>query len=273
MSNNCSMNNKKNEKSRNNIRYTEKDASLFGKGFKRQVDNLKKNITVKDRNGKEKTKITYNDAYTVIADAIGYAEASNMSDWKNGKEIPSISVVLKLCDFFKCTPNELLKNMKPNNTYKDIPEKLTRKLDYEMKISKSKKYQICLMPQNKKMIKQEENMSDIKSINFYADLITSEYTDKAIGILNQISSEFRKLSKKEIEHCKLAIKSNNLKIIEEYRDDYTIQLETLFDSIKNSKVKNALIELKGQLDMYVDINKSAYILRLFNSIIENCVEK
>lgn len=239
---------------------------IFGNNFSNFVELYKKKIAVEKH--KDITNVKDNDVYDDMFLVVGQKEYSTTNRWKNGEVLPSCDNLIRISKFFGCTVDELITD---SNPYAELEmylqengfsSELINKLIEILKIKRMT--QIHLFGNTKEI--PVINVSD-----FYTELVTCNDVSQIIKIFNEMLSAFDDLTDTELEQCKKAIKENKDKYISKYKDNYTLQLETLEVNLP-TKVRDSIVRYKDELDTFIKLNTSAYIMRLFNQI-SNTSEK
>lgn len=239
---------------------------IFGNNFFNFVELYKKGLVLELH--KDIDKITDTDVYNKMFKYVGQVDASTLNRWKNKKAVPSAEQLVKISKFFGCTVDELITNSNPYAELEKYLEdngfsgKLITKLIEILKIKRMTQAHLFGEPKETPVI---------NVVDFYTELITGDDVNEVIKIFNSILSAFDDLTENELEQCEKVIKENKDKYISKYKDNYTLQLETLEVNLP-SEVRDSIVRYKDELDTFIKLNTSAYIMRLFNQI-SNTSEK
>ena len=95
------------------------------------------------------------------------------------------------------------------------------------------------------------------------DIICLENIEQLNLVLNHIVAEFSSLTDGEIRTCNKALEEHKDKYKNKYKDDYTLRLEALVESLPNH-IRQNIVRYINELEVLTTIDKSSYILRLFN---------
>ena len=232
---------------------------IFCNNFSNFVELYKKKIALE----KGIANVSDNDVYDDMFLVVGQKEYSTANRWKNGDVLPSYDNLIRISKFLGCTVDELITN---SNPYAELEKylqengfssKLINKLIEILKIKR--------MTQNH-LFGNSKETPVINVADFYTELVTGDDVSQIIKIFNGILSEFDDLTEDELEQCQKVIKENKDKYISKYKDNYTIQLETLVVNLP-SEIRNNIVKYKDELDTLIKLNTSAYIIRLFNQIL------
>lgn len=232
----------------------------FGENFTKQLDIYKKNLYLNStEEEKSFDKISDNDIYEKIATAIDYKDITCMNKWKNGSIIPNTEVIVKLAIFFDCSIDELLTGKSPYNddSIKDEKQFFSKKSLGKLSIWKQERKRL------KPLFGEYKEPANITMRELLNDIICLENIEQLNLVLNHIVAEFSSLTDGEIRTCNKALEEHKDKYKNKYKDDYTLRLEALVESLPNH-IKQNIVKYIGEIELLTNMNKSAYVLRMFN---------
>lgn len=231
---------------------------IFCNNFSNFVELYKKKIALE----KGIANVSDNDVYDDMFLVVGQKEYSTANRWKNGDVLPSYDNLIRISKFFGCTVDELITN---SNPYAELEKYLQENRFSSELINKLIEIlKIKRMTQNH-LFGNSKETPVINVADFYTELVTDDVVNKIIKIFNGILSAFDDLTENELEQCQKVIKENKDKYISKYKDNYTLQLETLEVNLP-SEVRDNIVKYKDELDTLIKLNTSAYIMRLFYQI-------
>lgn len=233
---------------------------IFGNNFSNFLELKKKKLILE--NHKNIDEIDDTDVYEKIVEYVGQIEVSTFNRWKNGKIVPPAEQLVRISKFFECTVDELITD---SNPYAELERYLQENRFSSELINKLIEILKIKRMTQKHLFGNSKETPVINVADFYTELVTDDVVNKIIKIFNGILSAFDDLTENELEQCQKVIKENKDKYISKYKDNHTLQLETLEVNLP-SEVRDNIVKYKDELDTLIKLNTSAYIMRLFYQI-------